>query len=284
MFAINSIQDVTLSTQNSSAGSSSRTDDQDVRVRKYGEVVFNTLTSVASVFEYPKGELVCGMGRSFWLWGVFKRNFLIVDYIKESARPSYWVPDCEAPTCWVCKELFGTAEELVAAANGISISSLSSSSTSATATPEVRNSPQRQMNDASLCDRRRHHCRDCGQAVCENCSLGRRPVLERGWTTPVRVCDICKKKCKSDWDLLRAHTNQRVLLKEDLTWIYHFKFLFCHFFQSKQQNSQTNAIFIIESKRSLAMNSLVVVWRKPRACDDGRVADGSSDVILLGTS
>lgn len=31
------------------------TDDQDVRVRKYGEVVFNTLTSVASVLEYPKG-------------------------------------------------------------------------------------------------------------------------------------------------------------------------------------------------------------------------------------
>lgn len=32
-------------------------DDQDIRVRKYGEVVYNTLTSVASVLEYPKGNL-----------------------------------------------------------------------------------------------------------------------------------------------------------------------------------------------------------------------------------
>lgn len=31
------------------------TDDQDIRVRKYGEVVYNTLSTVASVLEYPKG-------------------------------------------------------------------------------------------------------------------------------------------------------------------------------------------------------------------------------------
>lgn len=49
----NTHKDVTQTTINSSAGS--MTDDQDVRVRKYGEVVFNTLTSVASVLEYPKG-------------------------------------------------------------------------------------------------------------------------------------------------------------------------------------------------------------------------------------
>lgn len=37
-------------------GNSVMTDDQDIRVRKYGEVVYNTLTSVASVLEYPKGN------------------------------------------------------------------------------------------------------------------------------------------------------------------------------------------------------------------------------------
>lgn len=31
------------------------TDEQDVMVRKYGEVFLNTLSSVASVLEYPKG-------------------------------------------------------------------------------------------------------------------------------------------------------------------------------------------------------------------------------------
>lgn len=34
----------------------SMNDDQDIRVRKYGEVVYNTLSSVASVLEYPKGN------------------------------------------------------------------------------------------------------------------------------------------------------------------------------------------------------------------------------------
>lgn len=31
------------------------TDEQDIRARKYGEVVYNTLSTVASVLEYPKG-------------------------------------------------------------------------------------------------------------------------------------------------------------------------------------------------------------------------------------
>lgn len=31
--------------------------DADIRARKYGEVVINTLSTVANVFEYPKGTL-----------------------------------------------------------------------------------------------------------------------------------------------------------------------------------------------------------------------------------
>ncbi|XP_037029785.1 zinc finger FYVE domain-containing protein 1-like isoform X1 [Bradysia coprophila] len=132
---------------NSPAGSvSNGLDEQDVRVRRYGEVVVNTLSTVRTVFDYPK------------------------DFIKESARPSYWVPDTEAPDCSVCKSTFGTAEELSAKLE------------------QSRSSPLR-----ILCDRLRHHCRSCGQAVCENCSKGRRPVPDRGWMSDVRVCDPCNK-------------------------------------------------------------------------------------------
>lgn len=55
-------KDVTQTTINSPAGAyngaNSTTDEQDIRVRKYGEVVYNTLSSVASVLEYPKGDKI----------------------------------------------------------------------------------------------------------------------------------------------------------------------------------------------------------------------------------
>uniref|UniRef100_A0A3B4AQZ8 FYVE-type domain-containing protein n=1 Tax=Periophthalmus magnuspinnatus TaxID=409849 RepID=A0A3B4AQZ8_9GOBI len=34
----------------------------------------------------------------------------------------------------------------------------------------------------------KHHCRACGQGVCDDCSPERRPVPSRGWDHPVRVC------------------------------------------------------------------------------------------------
>ncbi|KAG5277272.1 hypothetical protein AALO_G00115640 [Alosa alosa] len=39
-----------------------------------------------------------------------------------------------------------------------------------------------------------HHCRACGQGVCDECSLDRRPVPSRGWDHPVRVCSGCSQK------------------------------------------------------------------------------------------
>lgn len=51
-------KEVTDTTQKlSSAGEPLATEEQDVHFRKYGEVVFNTLSSVASVLEYPKGNV-----------------------------------------------------------------------------------------------------------------------------------------------------------------------------------------------------------------------------------
>ncbi|XP_061785800.1 zinc finger FYVE domain-containing protein 1 [Nerophis lumbriciformis] len=39
-----------------------------------------------------------------------------------------------------------------------------------------------------------HHCRACGQGVCEDCSQERRTVPSRGWDHPVRVCSVCSQK------------------------------------------------------------------------------------------
>ncbi|XP_066532530.1 zinc finger FYVE domain-containing protein 1 [Hoplias malabaricus] len=39
-----------------------------------------------------------------------------------------------------------------------------------------------------------HHCRACGQGVCDECSPDRRAVPSRGWDHPVRVCIACNQK------------------------------------------------------------------------------------------
>ncbi|GFY72984.1 zinc finger FYVE domain-containing protein 1 [Trichonephila inaurata madagascariensis] len=96
----------------------------EVTVRKIGEAVHTTLGTVASAVSYPIG------------------------FIKDSARPSYWVPDHELINCHVCKAEFG---------------------------PKVS----------------KHHCRSCGEGVCQECSKSRKPVHSRGWNYPVRVCNTC---------------------------------------------------------------------------------------------
>lgn len=40
----------------------------------------------------------------------------------------------------------------------------------------------------------KHHCRACGEGVCNPCSSLRRPVPSRGWDHNVRVCHECAKK------------------------------------------------------------------------------------------
>ncbi|KAK0154598.1 Zinc finger FYVE domain-containing protein 1 [Merluccius polli] len=39
-----------------------------------------------------------------------------------------------------------------------------------------------------------HHCRACGQGVCDECSAERRAVPSRGWDHPVRICNACNQK------------------------------------------------------------------------------------------
>ncbi|XP_017787348.1 PREDICTED: zinc finger FYVE domain-containing protein 1-like isoform X2 [Nicrophorus vespilloides] len=60
--------------------------------------------------------------------------------------------------------------------------------------------PDNECHKCEVCNRKfctlllRHHCRDCGKGVCDDCSNTKKPVPLRGWYEPVRVCDNCLKK------------------------------------------------------------------------------------------
>ncbi|RZF47787.1 hypothetical protein LSTR_LSTR006051 [Laodelphax striatellus] len=130
--AASTASNTSLNGNESSVSSEHSQDDaSDTIPRKCGEVVVNTISSVVSVLEHPKS------------------------WIKESARPLYWVPDCDVKECCVCQESF--------------------------CGPLAARLPF-------------HHCRDCGHGVCDTCSQQRRPVPHRNWLEPVRVCDNCCKR------------------------------------------------------------------------------------------
>jgi len=103
----------------------------EVQVRKVGETVYGTVSSLANALEFP------------------------ISILKDSARPDYWVPDHEISSCAVCDKEIGVTAPSSQECIGV------------------------------------HHCRQCGQGVCNGCSATRRPVPTRGWDTPVRVCDDC---------------------------------------------------------------------------------------------
>lgn len=64
--------------------------------------------------------------------------------------------------------------------------------------------PDREANHCMLCNvgftmvRRRHHCRKCGGIYCGNCTSEKFPLLDLGFSSPVRVCDRCYKKLNDD--------------------------------------------------------------------------------------
>ena len=116
--------------------------------------------------------------------------------LKDSARPAYWVPDDECLECTVCRSKF----EIASAANaGLSSST---SSTSSTTSPKIK----------------LHHCRQCGQGVCGECSRGRKPVTLRGWDHPVRVCDTCINEDFSpiaNWTFSEIHEEHHLNFLDD---------------------------------------------------------------------
>jgi len=109
---------------------SSDSGNPEVTARKVGEVLQTTIGTVVSAIDYPLG------------------------WIKDSARPEYWIPDKDITNCSVCKIEFN---EKIAI----------------------------------------HHCRACGNGVCDNCSQARKPVPTRGWDQAVRTCIDCDQKSSS---------------------------------------------------------------------------------------
>ena len=127
---------------------------------RYGEKVVGTLNSLASaMLEYP------------------------INAIKDSARPSYWVPDDEITTCFVCDKLFENG-------NNTSINTSLSADDGRLGPSRVNSITQDNVTNAEQLAKL-HHCRKCGQGVCDDCSRTKKPVPLRGWDQPVRVCDKC---------------------------------------------------------------------------------------------
>ena len=69
-------------------------------MRKVGETVYGTVTSLATAFEFPISVLkvrnVLCLAKS--VRG--KDNYDV--FSQDSARPEYWVPDAEITSCSVC--------------------------------------------------------------------------------------------------------------------------------------------------------------------------------------
>lgn len=65
--------------------------------------------------------------------------------------------------------------------------------------------PDEQIKNCYVCEElfgpklRIHHCRACGQGICEGCSPNKRPVPLRGWDYPVRICRKCENKRDRLW-------------------------------------------------------------------------------------
>ncbi|KAH9422456.1 Zinc finger FYVE domain-containing protein 1 [Dermatophagoides pteronyssinus] len=99
----------------------------EVTARKMSEALQTTLGSVLQTIDYSLG------------------------WIKDTARPDYWIPDKDITNCNRCRLEFNEKIPI-------------------------------------------HHCRACGQGVCDDCSQQRKMVPSRGWDHPVRVCDECAAK------------------------------------------------------------------------------------------
>ncbi|CAF3563654.1 unnamed protein product [Rotaria sordida] len=90
-----------------------------------------------------------------------------IELIKESTRPNYWRPDHECRLCFICKRAFNSTTNRLHHWCVLLLIN----------------------NFIDLC---LYFCsRNCGDAVCEQCSPKKRPVPERDWLTPVRVCKFC---------------------------------------------------------------------------------------------
>ncbi|XP_019865100.1 WD repeat and FYVE domain-containing protein 2 [Aethina tumida] len=76
----------------------------------------------------------------------------------------------------------------------------------------------RAMMDQRQLGLRQHHCRHCGKAVCEKCSLHRLTIPSMGFEFAVRVCDTCNAllKDKERPSLATFHDVKHAVVAMDL--------------------------------------------------------------------
>lgn len=122
--------------------------------RKVGEAVQNTLGAVVGAIDIPLGEHHIQLHHRGYFSGQ------IINLVAPCVRPGL-VKDAARPAYWVPDQDIHTCNEC-----------------------------QREFSPRLSI----HHCRACGQGVCDDCSQGRRAVPSRGWDHPVRVCNSCKEK------------------------------------------------------------------------------------------
>lgn len=116
------------------------------------EAIQATIGTVIQTFDYSLGEFKSEFLFTFSFFLIFQLKYLeFLGWIKDSARPDYWIPDKDIIQCCKCELKFNEKTPI-------------------------------------------HHCRACGQGVCDGCSQRRKCVPSRGWDHPVRVCDVCAAK------------------------------------------------------------------------------------------
>ena len=74
------------------------------KVRKVGETVYGTVTSLATAFEFPISVLKVRNVLCFAKSVRGKDNYDV--FSQDSARPEYWVPDAEITSCSVCDRFY----------------------------------------------------------------------------------------------------------------------------------------------------------------------------------
>ena len=141
-------------------------------MRKVGETVYGTVTSLATAFEFPISVLKVRSVPCF-AKSVKGKDYYDV-FSQDSARPEYWVPDAEITSCSVC-DRFSPLISLFLSAHLFPTSVFLSRPIGST-TPAGQQA------------QRVHHCRQvlhfqnhppdlfltqCGRGVCASCSATR---------------------------------------------------------------------------------------------------------------
>ena len=111
-----------------------------------------------------------------------------------------WVPDQEAKSCMGCKVKFTAVRRkvwrnvvfLFQLTRNLSLTLLAGKlSSKIFVIYFCKNTSFTLAHQLFLDSLTQHHCRKCGGIFCHTCTSKKFPILEIGYSDPVRVCDRC---------------------------------------------------------------------------------------------